>query len=119
MRGAQSDPFADVPKVDAKAAHEQFESGDVDILDVREPEEWQLGHIDGAKWIPLGQLPTRWREIDPERKLVVVCLSGARSNYAASLLKQVGIEAANLEGGMLAWRAEQLPITPPGIIVGH
>lgn len=104
--------------MDAKAAQESFASGDIDILDVREPEEWQLGHIEGANSIPLGQLPTRWREVDAERKVVVVCLSGVRSNYAASLLRQVGIEAANMEGGMLAWQAEKLPITAPGI-VGH
>lgn len=119
MRARQPDPFADVPKVDAKTTHEHFTSGDVDVLDVREAAEWQLGHIEGAKWIPLGELPTRWREIDADRKLVVVCLSGARSNYAASLLRQAGIEAANLEGGMLAWQAEHLPVTPPGIIGAH
>lgn len=119
MPETQANPFGDVPQVDAKTAYEHFAQGDTDILDVREAEEWQLGHIDGAKWLPLGQLPSRWREIAPERNVVVVCLTGARSTYAASLLRQVGIEAANLEGGMLAWQAEQLPITAPGIIIPH
>lgn len=119
MFGRNSDPFADVPQVDAKAVQEHFDSGEVDLLDVREPDEWELGHIDGAKWIPLGQLSNRWREIDPSRKLVVVCLSGSRSNYAAAMLRQAGIDAANLEGGMLAWKADKLPVTPPGIVEGH
>lgn len=115
----QANPFGDVPQIDAKTAYERLAQGDTDILDVREAEEWQLGHIKGAKWLPLGQLPSRWREIAPDRNVVVVCLTGARSTYAASLLRQVGIQAANLEGGMLAWQAEQLPITAPGIIVSH
>ena len=114
-----SNPFADVPQVEATEVQEHFERGEVDLLDVREPEEWELGHIDGARSIPLGQLQARWREIDPARKVVVVCLSGQRSNYAAAMLRQAGIDAANLEGGMLAWQVDKLPITPPGIVAGH
>jgi rhodanese-related sulfurtransferase len=98
---------------------EHLERGEVDLLDVREPDEWNLGHIEGAKWIPMGHLQARWRELDPARKLVVVCLSGSRSNYVAAMLRQVGIDAANLEGGMLAWQAEKLPITSPGIVGTH
>src|SRR4029079_7394090 len=67
-------PFAGVPRVDARTAHEQFRSGEANILDVREPSEWELGHIDGANWIPLGDLPVRWRELDPGRKWICVCL---------------------------------------------
>ena len=51
--------------------------------------------------------------------LPCVCLAGTRSAYAAALLRQQGIEAANLAGGMLEWQSEQLPITPPGIIAAH
>jgi rhodanese-related sulfurtransferase len=119
MNGPDSDHFEQVPQVRASEVHEHFQLGKVDILDVREPGEWELGHIEGATLMPLGQLPRRWREIDPSRKLVVVCLSGVRSEYAASLLRQVGIDAANLEGGMLAWQAERLPVTPPGIVAHH
>jgi rhodanese-related sulfurtransferase len=64
----------------------------------------------------MGRLQLRWRELDPSRKLVVVCRSGSRSNYVAAMLRQVGIDAANLEGGMLSWQSEKLPITPPGIV---
>ena len=116
MYRPNQDPLANVPQVDARSTHEHFQSGDVDLLDVREPEEWNLGHIEGAAWIPMGHLQARWREIDPARKLVVVCRSGSRSNYVAAMLRQVGIDAANLEGGMHAWEAEKLPITPPGIV---
>ncbi|HVG00971.1 MAG TPA: rhodanese-like domain-containing protein [Chloroflexia bacterium] len=116
MYGPGEDPFAGVPQVDARSTREHFEGGDVDLLDVREPEEWDMGHVEGALWIPMGRLQLRWRELDPSRKLVVVCRSGSRSNYVAAMLRQVGIDAANLEGGMLSWQSEKLPITPPGIV---
>jgi rhodanese-related sulfurtransferase len=110
------DPFAGVPQVDAKSTQEHFQSGEVDLLDVREPDEWDMGHIEDARWIPMGELQARWRELDASRKLVVVCRSGSRSNYVAAMLRQAGYDAANLEGGMLAWKGEKLPITPPGIV---
>ena len=113
------DPFGDVPQIDPTTAKELWESGDADVLDVREEDEWNLGHIEGVKWIPLGQLQFRWRELDPERKLVCVCRMGSRSQYAAALLRQAGIDASNMEGGMLYWKAEGLPITEPGIVDEH
>lgn len=116
MYYTDSDPFADVPQVDPRTTQEWWESGEADVLDVREADEWQLGHIDGVRWIPLGELRFRWRELDPQKKLVCVCRSGSRSNYAAAALRQAGIDAANLEGGMLFWKEEGLPITDPGIV---
>jgi rhodanese-related sulfurtransferase len=111
-----ADPFAGVPQVDAKSAYEQWSRGEVSIVDVREASEWDLGHVEGVSWVPLGQLPSRWRELDPDKKWVCVCRSGARSNYAAAMLRQAGIEASNLKGGMLDWKRQDLPITPPGIV---
>jgi rhodanese-related sulfurtransferase len=108
-----------VPQVDAKTAYEQWQQRDVALLDVRERSEWDLGHIEGIEFIPLGQLPWRWRELNPSKKWICVCLSGARSNYAAALLRQAGIDASNLRGGMLDWKANNLPITPPGIVEAH
>jgi rhodanese-related sulfurtransferase len=89
------------------------------MVDVREEDEWNLGHIEGIKWIPLGELPRRWSELDPDKKLVCVCRSGNRSNYAAAMLRQAGIDASNMSGGMLQWKQEKLPVTPPGIIESH
>ncbi len=102
--------------MDPGTAYEHWQRGEVDFLDVREPSEWALGHIEGALWIPLGQLAARRGELDGKKKLVCVCRSGHRSNYAAALLRQAGIDAVNMKGGMRGWKASALPITPPGIV---
>jgi rhodanese-related sulfurtransferase len=112
-------PYDDVPQIDSRAAYDLLHKGEVNFLDVREQSEWDLGHVDGISFIPLGQLPWRWRELDPDKSWICVCLSGSRSNYAAALLRQAGLEAANLEGGMLDWQANGLPITDPGIVQTH
>ncbi|MEI7447827.1 MAG: MBL fold metallo-hydrolase, partial [Burkholderiales bacterium] len=81
----------------------------VQVVDVREPDEFAgpLGHIDGARSIPLGQLAARADELARDRPVVTVCRSGARSAQAATLLQKAGFaEVANLAGGMLRWRAQ-------------
>ncbi|HET9494235.1 MAG TPA: rhodanese-like domain-containing protein [Chloroflexia bacterium] len=108
-----------VPQVDAKTAQQLYESGEAELLDVREQDEWDRGHIDGIKFIPMGQLPWRWRELDTDRRWIVVCRSGNRSHYAAAILRQAGLDAVNLDGGMIEWQANKLPITPPGIVDRH
>jgi len=87
-------------------------AGAVQIVDVREPAEWhaELGHIDGARLIPLAELLARRGELDAARPVVTVCRSGARSAQAAVLLGRAGFgQVANLAGGMLRWRAEGRP----------
>jgi adenylyltransferase/sulfurtransferase len=77
------------------------------VLDVREPWEWELGHIQGAKLIPIQQLADRLTELDSERETVVYCKVGARSAWACDLLIARGFrQVSNLEGGILAWSAE-------------
>jgi|SRR3954454_5789808 sulfur dioxygenase len=79
------------------------------ILDVREPAEFNgpLGHIPGAKLIPLGQLSGRLAELSRDQPIVAVCRSGARSAQATEILCSAGfIQVANLPGGMLRWRQE-------------
>jgi glyoxylase-like metal-dependent hydrolase (beta-lactamase superfamily II)/rhodanese-related sulfurtransferase len=76
------------------------------IIDVREPDEFDgaLGHIAGARLIPLGELAARLDEIDRARPVVTVCRSGARSARASQLLAKAGFtQVANLAGGMLRW----------------
>ena len=86
--------------------------GSAQVVDVREPDEFTgaLGHIAGAKLIPLGSLNQRYAEIEKDRPVVLVCRSGARSAQATVMLRGAGYaKAANLAGGMLRWRAQRLP----------
>jgi rhodanese-related sulfurtransferase len=79
------------------------------LLDVREPHEWDAGHIAGALHIPMGELNDRQDEIDQDRTIVAVCRSGARSGRVAAALSQAGYDVHNLEGGMQAWDRADLP----------
>jgi len=82
--------------------------GEVQLVDVREPDEFNgsLGHVPGARLVPLGSLAARAGELSKERPIVTVCRSGARSAQATVLLARAGFDnVANLAGGMLRWRA--------------
>ncbi len=75
------------------------------ILDVREPFEYQAGHLKAAKLIPLGELTNRLGELDKAQTIVVVCASGARSAQAAQYLVDQGFtKVNNLAGGMMSWQ---------------
>jgi rhodanese-related sulfurtransferase len=89
-----------VPSVDPTGV-----PADAVMLDVREPGEWQAGHIEGALHIPLADLPSRLAELPGDADLVVVCRSGARSARAVTWLTSNGYHAVNLDGGMGAWAA--------------
>jgi len=83
------------------------------VIDVREPAEFtgELGHIKGAKLVPLGQLAARVGELPKDRPLVTVCRAGGRSAQATVILQKAGFErVANLTGGMLRWNQEKLPV---------
>ena len=99
-----------LPEVTPLEARQRQQNG-ATILDVRELDEWQAGHIPGAWHIPLGQLPHRLHELDPNREWIVVCRSGSRSARATALLRQAGLQATNLAGGLLAWQQHRLPVT--------
>ena len=85
-----------------KAEHE--------FLDVREDDEWQAGHIDGARHIPLRDLSARAGELPKDRPIIAVCRSGSRSAVAVRGLKQLGYDAENLDGGVTAWSKAGLPL---------
>src|SRR5712691_779662 len=73
------------------------------LLDVREQDEWDAGHIEGAQHIPLGELGARLAEVPQRQVVVAVCRSGSRSDRAADGLRLSGFEAENLDGGVTAW----------------
>jgi rhodanese-related sulfurtransferase len=86
--------------------------GRYQILDVREPYEWDAGHIDGAIHVPLAQVMAGQAQdlLDASRPVVVVCRTGNRSELAALMLQARGFDAHNLEGGTERWVASGLPI---------
>jgi rhodanese-related sulfurtransferase/rubrerythrin len=77
------------------------------LLDVRQPKEYEQGHIPGAKLIPLSDLSERLHEIDPKKSTVVYCAIGGRSRVAAQMLAGKGFkDVYNLSGGIKAWNGE-------------
>jgi rhodanese-related sulfurtransferase len=92
-----------------------FERRDeVQLLDVREPYEWNAGRIEGAVHIPLQQvLEGRTEGLDPGRPEVIYCRTANRSEVAGLMLQARGFETSVVEGGSEAWVAEDLPFTTP------
>jgi glyoxylase-like metal-dependent hydrolase (beta-lactamase superfamily II)/rhodanese-related sulfurtransferase len=108
--------FSGIWEIQPTALQEQIagkKASEIQIVDVREPSEFSdsLGHIRGARLLPLSELASRIGEIAADRPVVTVCRSGARSAQATVLLQKAGVkQLANLAGGMLRWRAESLPV---------
>jgi adenylyltransferase/sulfurtransferase len=100
--------------IDAIQLKEKIDRGDkFTLIDVREPHEFQIGRIPGSTLIPLGQLPNRLSELDPNAEIVAHCRSGARSQKAVDLLKQHGFKnVRNMTGGILAWSDKVDPSVP-------
>jgi rhodanese-related sulfurtransferase len=73
------------------------------LLDVRNADEWAQGRAPGATHVPLSDLPDHLGELGSTGTVVCVCRSGHRSRRAALFLLERGVDAANLEGGMIAW----------------
>lgn len=86
---------------------QRIETGEqLNIIDVREADEVAAGMIPGAKHIPLGEIEDRAGELDSGQPYYMVCRSGARSGRASAYLNEQGIDATNVEGGMLNWNGE-------------
>jgi rhodanese-related sulfurtransferase len=81
---------------------ERLDAGDrPELLDVREPWEFELARIEGSKLIPMGELAERVSELDPAQETVVICHHGNRSAYVARALQRAGFrKVLNLEGGL-------------------
>lgn len=86
----------------------------LEIVDVRGPGEWEAGHIEGARHIPLDELGDRIAELQPGLPVVAVCRTGGRSGRSVELLRSLGIEADHVEGGLMAWSKLGLPLTAAG-----
>lgn len=94
----------------AELARAMAEGDDIQIVDVREPAEWAIARLPGAREIPLGQLAGRLGELDPRKEVVAFCHHGGRSLRAVELLRGAGFNGAkSLAGGIDAWAASVDP----------
>jgi rhodanese-related sulfurtransferase len=100
--------MSQIPSVSVDAVPAHLPEGLI-VLDVREPVEWEHGHIEGAVHIPLMELPQRLDEV-PSGQLLVVCKAGGRSAQAVGYLVAQGIDAINLDGGMSEWAEAGRPM---------
>jgi rhodanese-related sulfurtransferase len=83
------------------------------LLDVREPWEWERARIEGSQHIPMREVPARMEELDPERDVVAICHHGGRSQQVAMFLEKNGFaKVHNLTGGVDAWSRTVDPAVP-------
>mgnify|MGYP000855459325 CR=1 FL=1 len=75
------------------------QGGNISVIDVREPNEYQLGHVPGAINLPVGSLIDTFGELDETQSIYVICQTGQRSQMATAFLSSLGIDAVNVEGG--------------------
>jgi molybdopterin/thiamine biosynthesis adenylyltransferase/rhodanese-related sulfurtransferase len=103
----------EIGEVDASRARELLEENDPLVLDVREQDEWDEGHLPGAIHIPRGNLESRIERAEPDRSraIVVYCAAGNRSAFAAKTLEELGYEdVVSLSGGFTDWKRNGFPI---------
>lgn len=104
-----------IEEISATSLKERLDAGeDIQLIDVRQPDENAFAKIEGAKLIPLGDVIKRMGEIDPKRETVIHCKMGGRSAKAVEMLQQAGFtgELKNLKGGITAWSNEVDPKVP-------
>ncbi|QGV79582.1 rhodanese-like domain-containing protein [Streptomyces ficellus] len=101
--------FAPLPSVDAASV-----PADGLVLDVREDDEWAAGHVEGALHVPMSEFVGRFGEVTEAvadgRRAHVMCRVGGRSAQVTQYLVQQGIDAVNIDGGMLAWEGAGRPM---------
>ena len=99
--------------ISTEDAYKLYQQGDTFFLDVREPSEWAEYHAPNTTLIPLGELAARVNEVPKDKKIVVVCRSGNRSDQGRDILKQAGFtDVTSMDGGLKTWRDLGYPIEP-------
>jgi molybdopterin/thiamine biosynthesis adenylyltransferase/rhodanese-related sulfurtransferase len=113
VRGEEKVVAQTVPEIQPEELKRRLDAGEnLFVLDVREPFEYQIANL-GAKLIPLGELPQRTSELDPNREIVTHCKGGVRSVKAVEILRQAGFKnVSSLAGGILAWSDKVDPKVP-------
>jgi adenylyltransferase/sulfurtransferase len=105
--------MADIQEISPTETAELLQSGaDVTLLDVREPWEAEIAALPGAVLIPLGELPDRIGELDPDREVIAYCHGGVRSLRAAGALQEAGLKVRSMAGGIDGWSRTVDPDVP-------
>jgi hydroxyacylglutathione hydrolase/adenylyltransferase/sulfurtransferase len=114
-------PFhAEDVDVDPDRARALIESGEVQVVDVREPYEWEAGRIAGARHIELERLASEAGTLERDRPVLFYCRLGARSGMAASAFRRAGFDAYSMDGGLTEWDKRGLPLEPDdGTVAEH
>jgi rhodanese-related sulfurtransferase len=100
--------------------HEHHGAGEIQLIDVREPYEWEAGHVGGARHIALDRVAAEASTIDQGTPVVFYCAVGSRSGMAAEAFRRAGYDAYSMDGGITAWNAQGLPLEPvDGQVAGH
>lgn len=103
------DPIKNISADQTKALLSSSEFDRYQLVDVRQPGEYEQGHIPGSLLIPLGEIPSRFSELEADKEIITYCRSGVRSKSACQILSGLGIDSIyNMEGGILAYNGEKV-----------
>ena len=101
---ATKDPHEPFTRITVDEAKDMMARSEVQVIDVREPDEYRRGHVPGAELLPVATVLTRREELDHDKDLIFVCAVGQRSALACEMAAAVGLTRLyNLEGGTDAW----------------
>ncbi|HEX7057312.1 MAG TPA: rhodanese-like domain-containing protein [Bacilli bacterium] len=97
-----------IPHIFKEELREILQGNDasLEVVDVREADEYAEAHIPGVKHVPMSEISDRFAEFDPGKKYVFVCRSGRRSLHVAKVFQENGFDVLNFKGGMLEWDGE-------------
>lgn len=103
---------ADDVDVAPEKVRELHEAGAIQLVDVREPYEWEAGRVSGARHVELERLASEAGSIERDRPVVFYCRLGARSGMAANAFRRAGYDAYSMDGGITAWDERGLGLEP-------
>lgn len=114
MNDAADAPAENPFELEPERVAELHESGEADLIDVRQDYEHEAGRIANTRHIEINSLTAQAESIPRDRTVVFYCRSGSRSGMAAEAFARAGWDAHNLAGGLIAWVERGLPIEPAG-----
>jgi rhodanese-related sulfurtransferase len=106
--------------VEPERVAELQREGSIQLIDIREPHEWEAGRIPGARFLTMGELTAQAETIHRDTPVVFYCRVGGRSAMAANAFRRAGYDAYTMSGGLVEWEAQGLPLEPDdGHVADH